>query len=72
MQNYVFKLINRATVDELTLSRDTVANIMNDSTKAYISTQYVKEEQAAPDHDPHDKPLKKPDLTPAAKLAPPK
>ena len=38
VQNYVFKLINRATVDELTLSRDTVANIMNDSTKAYIST----------------------------------
>ena len=38
IQNYVFKLTNRATVDELNLTRDTVANISNEGTKTFIST----------------------------------
>ena len=59
IQNYVFKLINRATVDELKLSKDTVANIMNDSTKAFISTQFIREDTVIPDGDPdpNDEPL---------------
>lgn len=38
IQNYVFKLINRATVDEQNLTRETVANISNEGTKTFIST----------------------------------
>ena len=38
IQNYIFKLINRATVDENNLTRDTVANICNEGTKTFIST----------------------------------
>ena len=38
IQNYIFKLINRATVDESNLTRDTVANISNEGTKTFIST----------------------------------
>ena len=57
IQNYAFKLINRATVEESTLSRDTVANIRNESTKAFISTQVVKEDPVASADDPDDKPL---------------
>ena len=38
IQNYTFKLINRATVEESTLSRDTVANIRNEITGVFIST----------------------------------
>lgn len=39
IQNYVFKLTNRATVDEPILTRDTVANISNVGTNTFISTE---------------------------------
>ena len=57
IQNYVFKLINRATVDKPTLSKETVANIRNDDTKAFISTQLVKEDTILNDNDSNDEPL---------------
>ena len=49
IQNYVFKLTNRATVDETILTKETVANISNEGTKQFISTdnaalQEVEEE----------------------------
>ena len=42
IQNYVFKLTNRATVDEMTLTRETVCNIQNDGTKTFVSTEFQK------------------------------
>lgn len=38
IQNYVFKLTNRATVDETILTKETVANLSNEGTKQFIST----------------------------------
>ena len=57
IQNYTFKLINRATVEESTLSRDTVANIRNEATGAFISTQEVKQGPARPSDEPDDRPI---------------
>ena len=51
VQNYIFKLTNRATVDELTLTRDTVCNIKNLGTKMFISTQFLKDGGAADEED---------------------
>ena len=45
IQNYVFKLINRATVDETNLTRDTVANISNEGTETFISTDHTDLEE---------------------------
>ena len=39
IQNYEFQLANRATVDESTLSKETVANIANQATGTYISSE---------------------------------
>ena len=47
IQNYIFKLTNRATVDELTLTTTTVCNIKNDGTKTFISTQIQKDDGTA-------------------------
>ena len=57
IQNYTFKLINRATVEESTLSRETVANIRNEATGAFISTQEVKQGPARTSDEPDDRPI---------------
>ena len=46
IQNYIFKLMNRATVDEINLTRDTVANINNVETKTFISTEFKNIDEA--------------------------
>jgi len=43
IQNYIFKLINRATVDESNLTKNTVANISNVDSKTYISTEVAND-----------------------------
>ena len=47
IQNYIFKLTNRATVDEMTLTKETVCNIKNDGTKSFITTQFAKDDGTA-------------------------
>lgn len=51
IQNYIFKLINRATVDEINLTTETVANINNVETKTFISTEIKNYDESAEQED---------------------
>ena len=54
IQNYVFKLTNRATVDEMTLTKETVCNIQNDGTKTFVSTEFQKGDGADAEDEEED------------------
>ena len=55
IQNYVFKLTNRATVDEMALTVATVANISNEGSQLFISTDHRNEEEEEGDEGEVDK-----------------